>query len=302
MTPTTRAQLQIHFCVLLWGFTAILGRLISLPALPLVFWRMLVVVVVLGCVPRVWRATRAMSWRFIAAFAGVGCLVALHWLTFYASIKLSNASVGATCMALSPVFLAVIEPLVARQRFDPRDLVLGVAAVPGVWLVIGGVPAGMHRGIAIGAFSAFLVAIFLALNKRLIGTIDALAVTWIELGAGTALMTLLAPFLPHDGAAFVVPGARDAAYLLVLSIGCTLLPYTLSLVTLRHLSAFVVQLVTNLEPVYAILIAIPVLGEHHELSARFYLGVAIILGAVLAYPLLRRYVKPPGARPAAFLL
>ena len=123
--PTTRAYLQIHFCVVLWGFTAILGKLISLPALPLVWWRMLIVVAACLLIPRAWRGLRAMSWRLRGAYAGIGVLVALHWLTFYGAIKLSNASVGATCMALGTVFVALVEPWLARTRFSRRDLALG---------------------------------------------------------------------------------------------------------------------------------------------------------------------------------
>src|SRR4030095_8905853 len=104
MTPTGKAQWQIHFCVILWGFTAILGKLITLPALALVWWRMLIVVAVLGLVPRVWRAIRAVPRRLALAFMGIGIVVALHWLTFYGAIKLANASVAATCMAVGPIF------------------------------------------------------------------------------------------------------------------------------------------------------------------------------------------------------
>ena len=104
MTDTRRAFLQIHACVLLWGFTAILGKLITLSALPLVWWRMLIVVAALALFPRVWRGLRAMRGRLRLAYAGIGVLVSLHWLTFYGAIKLSNASVGATCMALATVF------------------------------------------------------------------------------------------------------------------------------------------------------------------------------------------------------
>lgn len=286
MAATTRAQLQIHLCVLLWGFTAILGRLISLPALPLVFWRMTIVVVLLAFVPRVWRACREMPPRLLAAYAGVGALLALHWLTFYASIKLSNASVGATCMALAPVLLAFVEPALTVRRFDPRDLVLGGAAVGGVAILLGGIPAGMHLGVAIGVLSALIVAVFGALNKRLVEHGEALAITAVEIGAGALLMAALAPFVPGDGPAFPIPGARDALLLAVLAVACTLFPYWLHLVALRHLSAFWVSLATNLEPVYAIVLAIPLLGEHHDLSPRFYAGVAIILAAVVAYPLL----------------
>ena len=102
------AQFQIHFCVLLWGFTAILGKLISLPALALVRWRMLIVGLALLVVPKVWRGLRAISPRLFLSYALVGFFVALHWLAFYGSIKLANASVAATCIAIAPVFLVVI--------------------------------------------------------------------------------------------------------------------------------------------------------------------------------------------------
>jgi drug/metabolite transporter (DMT)-like permease len=295
MTLGTKAQLQIHFCVLVWGFTAILGKLISLPALPLVWWRMLIVTVVLALVPRVWRAGARLPAGLVAAYAGNGTLVALHWLTFYGSIKLANASVAATCMAVSPVFLSVIEPRIAGRRFDPRELLLGLAVIPGVALVVGGVPPGMRTGVAIGILSAFLVAIFGAINKRLVEHADPFAVTAIELGAGFVLLTLLAPLLPHAGPLFPVPGARDALLLGTLAVVCTLLPFTLSLVALRHMSAFGAQLAINLEPLYTIVIAFAVLGERRELQPPFYLGVAVIIGAVLGYAALTRRAPSPAA-------
>ncbi|GGZ62690.1 membrane protein [Lysobacter xinjiangensis] len=292
-TPETRrAFLQIHVCVVLWGFTAILGKLISLAALPLVWWRMLFVVAVLLLVPRVWRGLREMPLRLIGAYSGIGVLVALHWLTFYGSIKLSNASVGATCIALGTVFTAMAEPWLARTRFQPRDFLLGVAVLPGVALVVGGIPPGMRMGIVVGTVSAIFVALFGSLNKRLVEHGDALTITAIELGAGTIALTLLSPLLgtvmPGEALAFAFPSLHDTALLLGLAIGCTLIPYALSLVALRHMSAFAAQLAVNLEPVYAIVLAILLLGEQRELSLAFYGGVAIILGAVLAYPLMHR--------------
>ena len=291
MNPRDKAFLQIHFCVLLWGFTAIFGKLITLPALPLVWWRMLIVVVALALVPRVWRGLRTMPRKLLLSYAGIGVLVALHWLTFYGSIKLSNASVGATCIALATVFTALVEPWLARTRFSKRELALGIAVLPGVALVVGGVPDGMRLGIAVGALSALLVAIFGSLNKRLVEHADPLTVTALELGAGTLALTLLAPLMPFifpmfAGDLLVLPGTHDALYLLALSLACTLLPFALSLAALRHMSAFAAQLAVNLEPVYAIILAIILLGEQHELTPQFYAGVAIILAAVLVYPLL----------------
>ncbi|BFI95784.1 MAG: DMT family transporter [Rhodanobacter sp.] len=292
MQAVSKARLQIHFCVLLWGFTAILGKLITLPALPLVWWRVLLVTASLLLMPRVWRGLRAMPARLRWAYAGIGVLVSLHWLTFYAAIKLANASVGATCMALGPVFLAFVEPWIAKRKFDPREMLIGVAVVPGVAMVVGGVPIGMRAGIAVGVLCALLAALFSAFNKRMVEHGDPLTITCIELGAGTVFLGVLAPLLPHAGSAFVLPGMHDALLLLALAFGCTLLPFALALVALRHLSAFGTQMVTNLEPVYAIVLAILLLGEQRQLDGWFYAGVAVILAAVFAHPWLSRKRQP----------
>src|SRR5579859_7888317 len=293
MQPAIKARWQIHFCVLLWGFTAILGKLITLPALQLVWWRTLLVSGALLLSPKVWRGLKAMPAKLRWGYAGIGVLVSLHWLTFYPAIKLANASVGATCIALGPVFLSLVEPWIAGRKFDPRELLIGVAVVPGVAMVVGGVPLDMRMGIVVGTVSALLVALFGAFNKRLVEHGDPLTVTCIELGTGTLFLTLLAPLLPHVGPAFVWPSLHDAALLTLLSFGCTLLPFALALVALRHMSAFGTQMVTNLEPVYAILLAIVLLGEQRELDGWFYGGVAVILAAVFIHPLLSRKQTPP---------
>lgn len=285
-TPEVRrALLQIHLCVVLWGFTAILGKLISLPAFELVWWRMLLVVAAIALWPPVWRSLAGLDRGTWLRFGGAGVIVALHWVTFYGSIKLANASVAATCMALCPLMMAVVEPWIAGSRFDPRELLIGVAALPGVVLVVGGTPPEMRVGIAVGVVSAVLVVIFGSLNKRYVLRADPLLMTWVELGAGTAFLTLVALALP--GAGFVRPDGGDFALLVTLAIACTLLPFTLSLHALRHTSAFTAQLAVSLEPVYAVLLAIVLLGEQRELTPWFYLGVAVIVGSVLAHTLMK---------------
>jgi drug/metabolite transporter (DMT)-like permease len=288
LTALAKARWQMHFCVLLWGFTAILGKLISLPAPALVWWRMCLVTLALLMLPRVWRGLARLSPRMCAIYAGIGVIVALHWLTFYGSIKLANASVAASCMALGSVFAALIEPLLTHRRFEPRELALGVAVIPGVLLVAGGVPVGMRLGVGIGVISAFLTALFGVLNKRYVDHADPFTVTLLELGAGALFLSVLLPLMPHTGAIFPLPGMSDAIYLLLLALGCTLLPYTLALVALRHIRAFDAQMLLNLEPVYAIALAIILLGEQHELTPLFYTGVAILLVAVFAQPWLIR--------------
>jgi drug/metabolite transporter (DMT)-like permease len=285
---SSRAWLQIHFCVVLWSFTAILGKLITLPALSIVWWRMVLVCIAMLLIGHFWRGLRNLPARLIAIYAGIGAVVALHWLTFYGSIKLSNASVAATCMALTPVFISFVEPVLVKKRFEVREVLLGIAVLPGVMLVVGGTPDGMRLGIAIGALSAFLVAIFSSLNKKFIEHSPALTVTGIEMAAGALLLTLGAVLIPNIESPFVLPQARDAWLLVALAIGCTLLPFTLSLIALRHLSAFTTAIAVNMEPVYSIVLAIILLGEQRELEPSFYAGVVIILLVVFGHPWLHR--------------
>jgi drug/metabolite transporter (DMT)-like permease len=283
-----RALLEIHLCVVLWGFTAILGKLITLPALQLVWWRMLLVSAALACVPRVWRTLTTLSPRELAVFAGIGCVVALHWLAFYASVKLANASVAATTMALAPAVTALIEPAITGARFERHNLLLGILVIPGVALVMGGIPAAMHAGFWVGVLSAALAATFAVLNKRFLGQHDALAISGLELGAGFLLVAALTPFLAPAGSGVALPSVHDGAWLLVLAFLCTLVPFTVSLGTLRHLSAFTTQLAINLEPIYAIAIATLFLGEARELGPLFFAGVAIVIAAVFGHGWLQK--------------
>jgi drug/metabolite transporter (DMT)-like permease len=186
-------------------------------------------------------------------------------------------------MALTPVFIAFIEPVLVGRRFDMREVFFGLAVIPGVALVVGGTPAQMRIGIAVGVLSALFAAIFGSLNKRFIEHGEALSVTGLEMGAGAVCLTFVAP-----RSVLVMPNHHDAILLFVLAIGCTLLPFALSLVALRHLSAFTTALAINMEPVYAILLAIVLLGEQRELTAAFYAGVAIVFVVVFSHPLLAK--------------
>ncbi|HTV22582.1 MAG TPA: EamA family transporter [Polyangiaceae bacterium] len=292
MSPRTRAWLEMHVCVVLWGFTAILGKLITLQALPLVWWRMTFVTAALLFVRPFWRGVASLSTRSIAILAGTGVLLALHWVTFYAAVKLANASVAATCIALTPVAIAFIDPWVGRRPFDFRELWFGLAVLPGVVLVVGGTPTEMQAGILVGVASALFVALVSCLNKRFAAGASALGVTGIEMAAGVVFLPLCVPLgaalLLSSEPLFVLPAAHDIGLLAALAFGCTLLPFALSLVALRELSAFDSALATNLEPVYTILLAIPIFGEQLELGVRFYAGAAIVLAVVFMHPFLGR--------------
>lgn len=266
----------MHFCVILWGFTAILGKMITLPALPLVWLRMVIVTVALLLFPGFWKGLIRMRLRTTVIFIGIGFLVTAHWLTFYGSIKLANASVAATCMGLTPVFISLIEPLLLRRPLDLREVLFGIASLPGVALVVGGTPTGMRVGIAVGILAALFGALFSILNKRFLHHGGgAITVSGLEMAAGAVCLTFISPW--------VLPSRHDALLLFVLAIGCTLVPFALWLVALRHLSTFSSSLAVNMEPVYAIVLAIALLGEQRELTIGFYVGVAIIMTTVFGH-------------------
>ncbi len=286
----------MHACVLLWGCTAVLGKVITLSAVSLVWWRMFLVSLALLLFPPTWRAFKAMPPNLLIRYMGVGVIVALHWLCFYGSVKLANASVAATTMALASVFIAFIEPWVMRHHFKPAEFVLGIAIVPGVLLVVGGTPERMYWGLVLGVLSAVFVAIFGVLNKRMVGRTDALTMTLLEMAGGWLFISLMLPLLPATEAVLSIPRGQDVWLMAILCLACTLLPFALALHALRHLSAFGAQLAVNLEPVYAIVLGIVLLHEQRELDGKFYLGVAIILAAIFIYPLVQR---TPVIKPAA---
>ena len=279
-----RAFWHIQLCVLLWGFTAILGKLITLPAQSLVVWRMAIVAVLLALLPQVWQGLRSMPPKRLLTYAGIGCIVALHWLTFYGAIKLANASVAVSCLALGSVFAAVLEPILTDKKHDKSELLLGIAVLPGVYLLVGGVPLHMHLGIVVGIVSAFLTSLFAVLNKRYVHDAEPEAVTFIEMSVGAAFLAAVSIAYFGFNATFITPNLSDGMLLLILAVACTLFPFILSLRALRHVSAFTTQLSLNLEPVYAIVLAALFLGEYQELGVKFYIGVAIILSAVFVKP------------------
>ena len=278
-----QAYLQLHACVILWGFTAILGRLISLPAVQLVCWRMALVAVVLLAVRRTWFGVAGMPRRSVFVFVAIGLIVAAHWVAFYTSIKISNASVAVACLGLGSIFAAIIEPIVMRRPHERLELLLGVLAVPGVVLIVGGVPLEMRLGIAAGVVAALLSAIFTTLNKRFASSGDPFAITFLEMTAGAVVLSV-----PAALSGLTLPTQMDAIWLVVLAVACTLLPFVMWIQSLKHVSAFSTLLILNLEPVYAILLAAVLFQEYEDLTPLFYGGTAIVLLTVVLQPQLRR--------------
>ncbi len=290
MDPEKKAYLELHVAVLLFGFTAILGDLIKLSALMLVWWRVLLTSFSLLLLIKIGPLFRQMPRRMLLRFMGIGVLVALHWLAFYGSIKLANASIALVCMATTSFFTSFLEPLIMRQKVKGYEIALGLLILPGMALVANATELNMMAGIWVGLASAFLAALFGTLNKRYIGASNVLNITFLELGTAFLFLTLLLPYFlynaPDDFQ--IMPSLLDWGYLLVLSLLCTTLAYVLALRSLRHLTAFAANLTVNLEPIYGIALAWFILDDHQELTTGFYVGGLIILGAVFAYPIVRK--------------
>jgi drug/metabolite transporter (DMT)-like permease len=284
---TSRAYLELHLAVFLWGFTAILGDLISLNALTLVWWRVLLTSLSLIAFVRLAAMVREVGKRQLMIYAGIGVLVAIHWVTFYGSIKLANASIALICMATTSLFSSIVEPWIVKRPFRWYELLLGLFILPGIWLIADGVSGDMEVGILVGLFSALLVAIFTSLNKRFVEGADPHRITFLELSAATLFLT---PFLPFVGD-IRWPSNLDWLYLLVLALLCTTLTNVLFLRALRKLSAFASNLTVNLEPVYGIFLAYFLLNDAEELNGQFYLGTLLIMVAVFGYSIVKRMLR-----------
>ncbi len=289
---TTKAYFQLHLSVLFWGFTAILGKVISVSALTLVWWRMVITSVCLFFILKSlkdWKKVSELPRNVLFKVMGIGCLVALHWLAFYGAIKLANASVAVVCIATMSLFTALIEPLINKSRFQWYEVGIGVVIIPAMMLIFNNLGENMTMGFVVGIIAAILSSCFSILNKIMLKEVEPLAMTFIEIGSGGILLTLLMPlyFIQNPDAQFI-PTQMDWIWLFVLSIFCTILPYVMSLFALQKLSAFTTVLAVNLEPVYGVLLAYFLLHEDRELNLQFYIGVAIIVGSVMIHPFLRK--------------
>ncbi len=289
---TTKAYFQLHLSVLFWGFTAILGKIISVSALTLVWWRMVITSVCLFFILKSlkdWKKVSELPRNVLFKVMGIGCLVALHWLAFYGAIKLANASVAVVCIATMSLFTALIEPLINKSRFQWYEVGIGVVIIPAMMLIFNNLGENMTMGFVVGIVAAILSSCFSILNKIMLKEVEPLAMTFIEIGSGGILLTLLMPlyFIQNPDAQFI-PTQMDWIWLFVLSIFCTILPYVMSLFALQKLSAFTTVLAVNLEPVYGVLLAYFLLHEDRELNLQFYIGVAIIVGSVMIHPFLRK--------------
>jgi drug/metabolite transporter (DMT)-like permease len=288
----TNPYVQVHAAVFLFGMTAILGGLIQLEALVLVWWRVLLASISLLFLTDWGRQSLALGRDKIFAFAGIGVLMALHWLCFYGTIKIANASIALITMALVALFTAFLEPWFLGKKINKLELYTGLAVIPGMILVAGNIDSSMVVGFGVGILSALLAAIFSTLNKKIMDQDSPVfAITLVEMIAAWIVLGLMLAIWSISGQpikSFFPPTSTDWMWMIVLAVLCTTIAQALFLSALKSLSTFTSNLVNNLEPVYGILLAAVILKEYEQLNTMFYIGSAIILATVVVFPMLNK--------------
>lgn len=271
---------QLHIAVLLAGFTAIFGKLIELNEGILVLYRMLISAVALGILLLLRKEFEKISFSNTMKFFGVGAIVALHWVFFYGSIKYSNVSVSVTCLSAIGFFTSFMEPLIRRRRIDLVEVILGLLAIAGIYLIFNFYPE-YKTGIIFGIVSALLACLFPIFNKSLLKEFSPKIVTFYEMSGGFIALCFVIPIYLHFfPATYFIPTAADFLWLLILSLVCTVFAFILSLNALKHISAFTVNLTYNFEPIYSIILAFIIFKENKFLGKGFYFGLGLILLAV----------------------
>jgi drug/metabolite transporter (DMT)-like permease len=305
-SPRTKAFIALHVAVFLWGFTAILGKLISYGSITLVWHRMMLTAIIYLLMPPVWKSLKGLSLNTIFIFLGIGLLVCAHWLTFYGSIKLGNSvSVTLACLGSASFFASIIEPLVLKQPFSKRDIYMGLIVVLGILFIYFSLPENQPGHVAkvgdvsygwaviTGLLSAALAATFTTLNKANIHRAKPLAISTLEMISGALVLSVVValistdhiPWLPSlnfDSLSLenIASGPWDLIWIILLALLCTNLTFYLGTYALNQLSAFTANLTVNLEPIYGIVLGAAIFQENKDLNIWFYTGASIILGAI----------------------
>ena len=272
--------LLLHLIVLIWGFTAILGALISLDAIPLVWYRMSLAVVFIVLYFVIKKKSFKTDRIGIGKFFLTGVVIALHWIFFFKAIKASNVSVALVTMSTGAFFVSLIEPLFFKRRINKLEIVLGLIVILGLYIIFN-FESQYRLGIFYALISSLLSAIFSVLNGLFIKKYAASTISLYQLFFGVVFITAYLFFMNGFSISFFKISKLDWLYLLILSSFCTAYAFIASVKVMKYLSPYTVVLTLNLEPVYAILLALFIFGEKEKMNIEFYFGAFIVLFVVL---------------------
>ena len=293
MLPATfKDYLLLHFIVLIWGVTSILGLLISLPSLELVFYRTLLAAIGVAVLMGIRKESLRVAPMDLLKIVGVGVLISLHWIFFFWSAKVSTASVCLAGMATTSLWTSFLDPLINKKRIKPFEVALGLLVISGL-LVIFQFENGYWLGLSMALAAAFLSALFSILNGRLTFRYSPYQITFYEMAAASLVALLFLPLYSYiDGSAIQWDWkGMDWFWLLILAGICTVYAFSVSVELMKRLPVFSINLTINLEPVYGILLAVLIFGEKEKMTQEFYLGTGIIFVSVLIYPVINSWQK-----------
>lgn len=276
-----KSHINLHIIVFIWGFTAILGALISIKEASLVWYRMGLASLFLLVYILVTKKSFKLNAKQIIKLIFVGLLISLHWIFFFRAINISNVSITLAMFSLGSFFAAILEPIFFNRKFKLYELFFGLIIIIGLYFVLQ-VEIQFLNGVLCALFSIVLGVIFTLLNGKLIQQHDAAVIATYEFLAGFFFVSIYLFFTDQFSIRFFQLSARDWALILVLSSVCTAYAFTASVNVMKRLSPYTVMLTTNLEPVYGIALAYFLLGDSEHMSLSFYIGALIILATVIA--------------------
>lgn len=285
-----KSYFHLHLIVFIWGFTAILGALISLDALPLVWFRMLFAVFFIGIYIYFKKIDLKLPKRDLMVFIIMGLVIALHWFTFFKAIKVSNVSVTLACLSTGALFTSILEPIFLRKKPVLYEVFFGILVVLGLYIIFQ-VEGNYVYGILIALTSAFLSALFSVVNGQYANKHNPTVISFYELAGGVAFFTLVLLFNQSFSISFFQISISDLGYLLILSSICTAYAFIASVKVMKHISPYTVMLTINLEPIYGIILAVIIFKEKEQMSPSFYVGALIILSTVLMNGVVKYYLK-----------
>jgi drug/metabolite transporter (DMT)-like permease len=282
--------LHLHLIVFIWGFTAILGALISIDAIPLVWYRMLFAVVFVLIYMLLTKNTLKVAPKSLLKFFIGGVLIAVHWIAFFKAIKIANVSIALVAMSTGALFTSLLEPFFFKRKLIFLELVFGLIVVAALYLIFN-VEGQYTLGILYALFAAFLSALFSVLNGLYVRQHDAKTISFYQLLFGVLFITVYVWLTTgFDLKAYTLKG-DDLFYLLILSSICTAYAFIASVKIMKFLTPYTVMLTINLEPVYGIILAVLVFGEKEKMSPQFYIGGIIIIITVIINGILKSKKK-----------
>lgn len=290
LADNIKSYIYLHIIVFIWGFTAILGHLITLEALPLVWYRILIAVVTLGLMFIFKKQTLKASRANIIQFFGAGLVIALHWLTFFWAIKVSNISVTLACLSTGAFFASILEPIFFKRRIIAYEVFFGFIVICALALIFS-VSGEYVVGIILGLSSACLSATFSIINSKLVKHTAAPIITFYEMLGGLVILSVFLLFTGGFTIEFFTVSLEDWFWLFILGVFCTAFAFLGSVYIMKFLTPFTVMLTINLEPVYGIVLAVLLFKDSEKMNSEFYIGALLILSTVVLNALVKNRKK-----------